>query len=166
MSVGVGCEMMMKMSRAIIGLLILTLSAGCGTIPDRRLIDRFEANRSQFETLVKMVGTDTNLHRIVEGKVEYKPHTAPALSSTRLDAYFSLMSRLHLSSVSAVHREIGSFSFRTREFMFGGQGYLYSPGNPHPVVNRLDSYKPDTPGSFSAYRHIDDKWYLYLSRGM
>ncbi|MFC1452223.1 hypothetical protein ACFLSJ_02635 [Verrucomicrobiota bacterium] len=158
--------MMKRIPHTVIASLTLAVITGCGTISDRRLIDRFNENRSDFEKLVQMVGSDTNLHRIVERKVEYKPNAAPPLSSSRLDAYFSLMKKLHLSSVSAVHREPGRFSFRAKEVRFGGQGYLYSPGKPRPVVNELDGYEPDTPGSFSVYRQIEDGWYLYLSKGM
>ncbi len=149
---------------------LVTSNLGCGrflTPSDAVMQQRFQENRADFERLVQMLRADTGLYRITHRLVEHMPPGSQKITRDREREYRQLMGELGIDTVSAVHREVGDFSFRVRAFTSGGgMGYSFCEKVPYPLVKQLDGYRPATPGSFSAYREIEDHWYIYLSRGL
>ena len=143
------------------------LLAGCGRMShpsDDTLIQRFKAQRSQFEELVQMTQQDPLLKRV---SVEFtSPDDAGSVGVTpeRLQLYHALLRKVR-TPLGIVNVHQGTYvtfiaSGKGLGISGSGKGYLYTTVPPEPLQDKLDTYASADNVSI-AYRHIIDNWYLW-----
>jgi hypothetical protein len=157
------------------GVLLAATGAACGARhpPDAQLIARFHRERASFETLKDMFLAEKTLGRIAPTFTRpvdfFSAHALPpetTVSVQRLAEYRILFQRLGLES--------GIEGYDAKEEIFfhasssglsisgSSKGYAYLAHAPPLVVPDLDRYWSSDGQSFTAFRHIDGRWYLYF----
>ncbi len=163
-----------------VGLILLALASlmGCSDpIPsDALLIEKFESNRSDFETLVEMMREDTKLaplHKVAKDYVQYNAsQNDTTIAEERLQAYRALFTKLDLRSITHFTRNEESFAiivYAPGWSPEGGiyKGYEYFPNgfplrHKDALVKSLE-YDPHAYESGTwLYREINENWYLWF----
>ena len=159
---------------AAVALVALAMLVACGWShpADQELIDRFTRNRATFELLRDMFIKDAMLGRVAHDftrPVNFFSGApmprSPAITSARLAEYRRLFTALQLGAGVEGYdaKDFIMFHASTRGLSISGssKGYVYAEDSPALLVDSLDTYNPGHTGSFTVYRHIEGKWYLY-----
>jgi len=88
------------------------------------------------------------------------------VSLERLGEYRKLFNTLGLSNGIEGYKEKDLIYFRASAqglaVSGSGKGYAFAVVRPAVVVHNLDNYRSEDSRSFTAFRHIEGNWYLYL----
>ena len=166
----------------VIFLLIVISIAGCGKKEhpkDAILIDNFNVHRAEFEELLQMFQADRSLGRVGDGFTRtasfFEECTGPnawngkeiEVTKERLAAYEQLFIKLGLRQgiEGYCEKSVVTFIASTKGLSVTGtaKGYAYYVNPPQLIVDDLDAYWSPDRRSFTAYRHIDGKWYLFFN---
>ena len=145
----------------------------CAHPSDATLIENFRMHREEFEQLRTMFLADRKLGRIAptftrsasffSGAPEPE---GPQGTENRLMHYRELFRQTGLNAGIEGYDDKQQILFHasTRGLSISGstKGYAYQISQPEPLVNDLDVYWSSDGRSFTAYRHLDDHWYLYF----
>ena len=160
----------MRNVACILGLLGLT---GCYHPPkETQLIQRFWANRSEFDDLLAMATADRGFRRVSGGEIPPR-----GMSVERYDQYLAKFRKLGIEdglTWDLAPGPGGLFVIAGSEVPIGGrnrsEGYVYSPIVPMPLVNSLnisdfpvDFHKGS--GEETIYKPLQDHWYLFYHAG-
>ena len=162
---------MIKAKLIVTALLLITLS-GCSFFgsnhpKDERLIEDLRNNRAEFERLLAMFRADEKLYRVARDFTRPENAQAADVDGERLAEYRMLLGklRLHGGIEGYAPKDVIWFHASTKGLGVSGssKGYAYLERPPELLVRDLDHYERTKGGrSFSAYRHIEGNWYLYL----
>lgn len=173
------------MTKLLIAALLLTvfmLSCGPEDLRDHprdtELIERLNAHRVEFDELIQMFKEDSSLGRVgenfertasffekCEGEGAWNGK-AIEVDKARLDDYRERFAKLKLRAgiEGYCEKDYISLYASTRGLSVTGstKGYAYLVKPPKLLVVDLDSYWSTDGRSFTAFRHIDGNWYLFL----
>ena len=163
---------MMRLAQLSVLLLVAALLLSCNVpdfsgqrpLPDKRLIENFEAHRAEFEKVVAMILEDKNLTRVDEDWFD------PAeFDQQRVAQYRKLFQVIgtRRGFSAPVGRDQIEFIASAQGWVAHGssKGYLYAEKCPAYIgqtVESLDGMSLGPRPSGSGCRHIDGKWYLYF----
>ena len=165
-------------------LLLTVLLIGCGPEnvrdhpTDAEMMDRLAVKRSEFEELVRMFREDRSLGRVgvdfertanfFEECVGGDAWSAKTIEvdKARLADYRERFASLRLKAgIEGYCKKDAVYliaSTRGLSVTGSSKGYAYLSNPPELQVDDLDSFWSSDGRSFSAYRHVDGKWYLYF----
>ena len=159
-------------------LLALAILAGCANPPpsDDSLMEMFESNQSDFETLVEMMSEDTKitpLYKVTEDYVQYNvSQENTTINEQRIQKYRDLFTKLDLLSIAHFTHHEENFVITVYAEGWspeGGiyKGYEYFPdGFPARLeVSLVESLEYDPQAYESGtwlYRKISENWYLWF----
>lgn len=146
----------------------------CAHPTDAVLLKNFQTHRAEFEELRTMFAKDQRLGRVAPTFTRSASFFSgaplpegPDLSEARLKQYRELFRRTGLSAgiEGYDNKEYILFHASSRGLSVSGssKGYSYMLSPPKLLVADLDSYRSQASGSFNAYRHVEENWYLYLA---
>lgn len=160
-----------KLFLAIAVLILSALAFGCtsgfaGHPKDSELINNFQAQKADFEKLLQMFLSDKDLVRVAYDFTRPADIQSIGVNEQRINEYRELFRKLNLSAGIEGYgdKEIVTFYVSTQGLSVTGssKGYAYTKNYPQLVVDDLDTYQPAGGKSFTAYKHIEGNWYLYL----
>ena len=150
---------------------ILAVQAGCFVAgashpTDAQLLDRFSLERATFESLLSMFREDRSLGRVAPDFTRPDDPATVGVSAQRVSEYRRLCKALGLQSGIEGYDGKSTIWFNASSTGLAvtgsGKGYAYVASAPDLVVPSLDAFEPPDAQSFTAYRHIEGNWYLYL----
>ncbi|HNV68660.1 MAG TPA: hypothetical protein PKO06_03100 [Candidatus Ozemobacteraceae bacterium] len=134
---------------------------------DAALIARFQQQRRSFETLRAMIASDTGLERVDDTWTSPKDPATIGITPQRIAEYRRLFNHIGTPRGIEAYDPTRS-SFRLLASTQGitvsgsGKGYLWSTEPPSPLLSELDSALASHSKPFFGYRHLEDRWYLFL----
>mgnify|MGYP001568517297 FL=1 len=145
----------------------------CAHPSDATLIENFRLHRQEFEQLRTMFLEDRKLGRIAptftrsasffSGLPEPE---SPRVTEERLLRYRELFRQIGLSAGIEGYDNKEHILFHASVRGLGisgsGKGYSYEVSQPEPLVADLETYWSSDGRSFTAYRYLEDHWYLYF----
>jgi hypothetical protein len=152
----------------ILSLGIIVLATGCSSKhpSDQSLLDNFHSHKDEFNQLLKMFLADKGLGRVAYDFTRPERPETIGVSQDRLQQYRKLFSRLDLSEGIEGYDEKDLVWFHASAIGLSvtgsGKGYAYLTKPPPLLVDNLDNYWSKDGNSFTAFRHIEGNWYLYL----
>jgi hypothetical protein len=167
----------MKSLRRLLVLSIVPI-AGClwlvssllgpvgGHPPDADLIRRFHEQKKDFESLLTMIQQDKGLQRVDDTWTSPERPSEIGVSDDRIEAYRRMFAKLGIPRGFDASKRI-IFLASTQGLSVSGSAkgyaYLYSPPESSELLlPSLDDCTQGRGDSFTAYRHIQDGWYLYF----
>ena len=166
----------LKLSPCLIplGILILQAIVGCGGMPsDLALRDRFRANQSDYDRLIKMSNEDSRVV-VVKDNFTYLdtdaswPRKDIGFSEERWSEYKQLFRKLGIEGGISRRRDLPNAVF-VEVYGHGGvlasssKGYVYSQTPLPQLVQSLDLLPRDfgSSGHAIAFASLAKDWYLY-----
>jgi len=148
-----------------LGAALATL-VGCSHPTDDELVRNFKRHTSDFHRLVQMVQSNKGLQRVDEDWTSPRNPEVVGVGEERIAEYRKLFRKVDVPRGFAAFDPTGNIQFlaSTQGLAVTGsvKGYLYAVQPPTPVVANLDTYAPPILGkSYTAFRHIEGRWYLY-----
>jgi len=133
---------------------------------DAELLKNFQTHQVEFEQLLKMFLADKELGRVAPDFTRPDDPRTVGVSPERLGEYRSLFKTLGLSNGIEGYKEKDLVYFHSSAqglaVSGSGKGYAFAVIRPALVVDNLDNYRSRDSRSFTAFRHIEGNWYLYL----
>lgn len=136
---------------------------------DQALLERFQRDRADFETLRGMLSEDADLAAVYVsgvrrvGKKETEAPEAAGISQARFKSYRTVFKRLKLQSAL---REGAELRFPVDGWGFGADGWrlalVYRESPPSPLLANMDE-RPSGPGQREAFRRLETHWYAWLT---
>ena len=131
---------------------------------DETMIEHFEKNRRQFEELLVMFTEDRHFVRI--GRDFTVPERTVGGDLQRLEEYRKYFKELGLEAGIQGDPERTAVHFHATTYGLSvtgsSKGYAHLASTPSLVVDNLDEFWSENGESFTAFRHIDENWYLYF----
>jgi hypothetical protein len=132
---------------------------------DELLISNFNAHKAEFGELLKMFQEDKQLGRVSDFTRSENPESIN-INQERIAQYRQIFKKLGLTAGIEGYqgKELIWFHASSQGLSVTGssKGYVYAINKPEKVVDNLDNYKSEDGKSFTAFRQIEDNWYLYL----
>jgi hypothetical protein len=131
---------------------------------DETLISNFNANKTEFENLIKMVQKDRGLKRVDDSWTSPDDPKTVGVSNDRIKLYCKMFAQLNIPrGFSAFNPNFIELIASSSGIVTDGSstGYHYIEGEPRNVVKNLDDYDPGHLRSFTAVRHLQGNWHLY-----
>jgi hypothetical protein len=153
---------------AILSLGLIVLTNGCSSKhpSDQSLLTNFQNHRTEFDQLLQTFLADKGLGRVAYDFTRPENPQTIGISPDRLQQYRKLFGRLGLSEGIEGYDEKDLVWFHASaqglSVTGSGKGYAYLTKPPPLVVDSLDNYWSKDGKSFTAFRHIEGNWYLYL----
>lgn len=132
---------------------------------DKTLIQNFKDNETAFNNLIAMIQEDKGLERVDDNWTRPKNHAAIGLTEERIEKYRQIFKELRIP------RGFYSFTNPVRIKLLASasglsisgsaKGYAFLEEKPDLIVNDLEDYSSTDGESFTAYRHIEGKWYVF-----
>lgn len=133
---------------------------------DAELLENFQTHKAGFNQLLQMFFADKGLGRVAYDFTRPEDLRTVGVSSERLSEYKKLFRKLDLSAGIEGYNEKDYIWFHAStqglSVTGSGKGYAYLKERPPLVVDDLDTYWSKDGRSFTAFRHIEDNWYLYF----
>jgi hypothetical protein len=148
--------------------LSMLLSFGCSTQhpTDDTLLANFQSHKTEFNQLLQMFFADKGLGRVAK---EFTRPANPAdvkVTAERLSEYRQLFNKLDLRAGIEGYgqKDVITFYASTQGLAVSGssKGFAYLKDPPKLLVEKLDGYRSPDGKSFTAFRHIEGNWYLFL----
>lgn len=148
-------------------LYLIILLSSCANHPsDEKLINNFTDNKEIFEDLIKMFLEDNELGRVGDGFTRPSDPSIIGIDINRINLYYQLFKQLGIPSGIEGYGEKEKIwlivSTAGLSISGSSKGYVYSESSPDKIVDDLDSYWSSDKRSFTAYRKIDNNWYLFF----
>jgi hypothetical protein len=156
-----------RLSQTGLGVICVLLLVGCSRHPsDSALLKNFQSHRAEFNHLLVMFLADKGLGRVAYDFTRPEDPASVGVSPERLAEYRKLFDQLGLSAGIEGYgdKEEVQFYASTQGLSVSGsaKGFAYLTRPPSLLVDRLDNYRSKDGKSFTAFRHIEGNWYLYL----
>src|SRR5688572_8154974 len=159
---------MTRLGFLILFLLLLT-GAGCRAAShptDDVLLRNFARHETDFERLLTMIRADKKLERVDDTWTRPQDPSTIGVTPERIKSYRRIFATLGIPRGFYAFHDPERFTFLagTRGLSVTGsaKGYAYLAEKPRLVVTNLDTYWSADGRSFTAYRHIKGRWYLYF----
>lgn len=157
----------MKKSFYIFFIFLLVFMSGCNTYPPDALLEqRFQANKEDFEKLVKMFQADSRLFQISLDKGALESFDKEAqIPEERLLEYKKILSKLGIEYIERYEKRQDIFLrvWSSPNLFIGGKSkyYVYDEKDVKNTVNSLDEiYRSGQEAN--EMKKIEGNWYLYL----
>ncbi|MCO6510049.1 MAG: hypothetical protein J5I65_04580 [Aridibacter famidurans] len=125
----------------------------------------FDSNRGNYEKLVEMLKSETNVVKISPNTVSYENIKGARLTQKRLEEYRHLMADLNLASIRIDSPNVIRFVRSSKGFLLvsSEKSFVRSEHRPGPVVDSVDelirkNHSEDQP---PVYKKIAPNWYLF-----
>lgn len=161
-------EMTVVRQFSIFLLLSAVFFAACASKhpSDQALLSQFQSHRSEFNHLLQMFVADKELGRVAYNFTRPANPAEIGISEQRLQEYKQLFDKLGLTAGIEGYdeKEVIWFIASTQGLGVSGsaKGFTYLEKPPSLLVDSLDGYRSKDGKSFTAFRHLEGKWYLYL----
>ncbi len=172
---------MFRSGFTILAITVALSLLGCGPKEhpkDAVLIGNFNAHRGEFEELLQMFQADRSVGRVgsdfTRSASFFDECTGPnawngkeiEITKERLSDYRRRFASLGLPKgiEGSCDKDYIWFYASSMGLSVTGssKGYVYAAKTPSTVVGNLDDYWSSDGKSFSAFRHLEGNWYLYL----
>lgn len=171
------------LSRSIEVMVVLVLLVffsflpNCHSVPlsgrdfddDRRMEVNFQEHEADFDLLVRMAATDSDVIRIAPDFTWLASESTlskPGFSEERWNEYRSLFAKLHLENGLMRYSENGRVYLfaKSNGLVTGGKskGYVYSTTDVSPLYPSLDDLDLRSLETKKAFKRLQSNWYLYL----
>jgi hypothetical protein len=165
---------MIRRWRYVLAVFAIAFGSACGEHPtDDQLIARFKRERASFERLRDMFVADRTLGRVAPDFTRPVNFFSggplpsdPPVTSQRLAEYHGLFEHLGLESGVEGYDDKEEIFFHASSMGLAvsgsSKGYAYLASRPALMTNSLDDYWSPDGTSFTAFRPIEGRWYLYF----
>lgn len=150
-------------------LALLTPSVDSATSPhpsDEALIANWKKQRTGFEELLTMFRSDDRLSGIGPTFIWPEDRRQAGITLIRMRDYRKRCKALGVTAGITCYDAKQSIWFlassRGTSTTSNTKGYAYLTEPPENVVPSLDHYSTDDGRSFTAFRHLEANWYLFL----
>lgn len=137
----------------------------CFRPSDQELIDKFEQNQTNFQTLLDMFLSDKGLERVDYDWTSPDNPQDVGVSPERIAEYHQYFDKLGLPNgiIGFGKKDNISFPIASCGIAVSGtsQGYAYVQTIPELLVDSIEDYRHGKFESYIIYRHIVGNWYLY-----
>ena len=125
------------------------------------MIDNFQQNRALFDRLVAMVNSDWEAgHRVTYVPPDDHSGSVTDLSESRVAEYQAIFGSIDVDRLHAYQSD-GDVTFFTKHVSFDAfKTYEYMVEPPDTLYSSLDDIPVDFPPYGTAYRRLDDNWYI------
>ncbi len=134
---------------------------------DAELIENWTRNRKAFDELLRLFEGDQRLGRVAPDFIRPAKLEDAGVSRERIKDYQQRCRALRLEAGIEGYDEKSTIWFHasTRGLSVTGssKGYAYVTRVPDLVVPSLDDYRSADGRSYTAYRHLEGDWYLYIA---
>lgn len=158
-------------ARSLVAFIVLPaylLISGCTAQhpADEVLIKNFNAHKVEFNQLLQMYLSDKGLGRVAHDFTRPANPAEIGITPERIAEYRQRFHKLSLRAGIEGYDEKDTVWFyaSTQGLAVSGskKGYAYVTKKPELIVEKLDGYRSADGKSFSAFRHIEGNWYLFL----
>lgn len=154
----------------MLAIAFLAAASGCSRPshpPDAALFQTFHQHEADFQLLVDMLRQDRQLQRVDADWTRPEDPSTAGVSAERIAEYRRLFAKLGIPRGFYAFHDPERFTFLASALGLGisgsAKGYAYLENRPDLIVDNLDAYPgPSGSGTFTAYRHLRDHWYLFL----
>jgi hypothetical protein len=136
---------------------------------DEQLIAKYRKQKASFSRIASLIAKD---ERLIAVNWDPKSRAAAAragVSQTDVDVYARLLNKLGVNEELTGVVGLGKFCLITTDIIYGIfdsgiiKGYVFSPTDPHPLIDDLEHRGELSLDATTAYRKIDEDWYLFES---
>ena len=134
---------------------------------DEQLIAKFRKQKASFSRIASLIAKD---ERLIAMNWDPKSRAAAAragVSQADIDVYARLLNKLGVNQELTGVVGLGKFCLITTDIIYGIfdsgiiKGYVFSPADPHPLIDDLEHRGELNLDTTTAYRKIDEDWYLF-----
>lgn len=134
---------------------------------DQEMIENFELYKQDFERLRSMILEDSRLERVDMDWTSPADPASAGVTLDRIETYRELCRRIGvrrgIEAFDPTRRRI-HFLASTQGLSISGscKGYAWLADPPMQLEGSLDGLLERAQNSFTAYRHLEGGWFLYL----
>ena len=134
---------------------------------DDYLIKQYQGHRDWFERIRSILLQDPRLAAVNREPRSWAIARSAGVPQTTIDEYVALLTKLGANKQLVNVVGSGEICLVIADIVYGYfdngviKGYVYSPSDPHPLLDDLENWPSDIEDAATAYRLVADQWYLF-----
>lgn len=134
---------------------------------DEQMIAMYRSHKASFARIASLLEKDGRLEMVNWDPKSWAAAAQAGVSQADIDTYARLVKELGVNQETTGVVGLGKFCLITSDIVYGIfdtgviKGYVFSPGDPHPLVEDLEEHGGWDRNATTAYRKVDEGWYLF-----
>jgi hypothetical protein len=134
---------------------------------DEQLIAKYRKQKASFSRIASLLAKDERLMAVNWDPKSWAAAARAGVSQADIDAYARLLRKLGVNQDLTGVVGLGRLCLITTDIIDGIfdtgiiKGYVFSPADPHPLIDDLEHRDELDLDATTTYRKIEDGWYLF-----